>query len=180
MRNMYTFWVTVGLSRISSQLPVSHLGEWRHICHLFRWQKIGALHLSHFWEECDALAHENIFWNWDVFCHILPQKRHILAPRVQKNFEREEMWRFGWDWNMFSSCRLRFVTYLGSVKGKAISAKTDPYVGTASQSKVVMPIISIKMWIISKEVMPMMSKASKVNMMRCSQRESKVSTAESP
>jgi len=30
----------VGLTRISSQLPVSHLGEWRHICHFFRWQKI--------------------------------------------------------------------------------------------------------------------------------------------
>ena len=31
----------VGLSRISSQVPpVSHLGEWRHICHFFRWQKM--------------------------------------------------------------------------------------------------------------------------------------------
>jgi len=30
----------VDLTRISSQLPVSHLGEWRHICHCFRWQKM--------------------------------------------------------------------------------------------------------------------------------------------
>jgi len=30
----------VGLSPISSQVPVSDLGEWRHICHFFRWQKM--------------------------------------------------------------------------------------------------------------------------------------------
>jgi len=30
----------VCLTRISSQLPVSDLGEWRHIRHFFRWQKI--------------------------------------------------------------------------------------------------------------------------------------------
>jgi len=48
-------------------------------------------HLSHFWEECDALAHENIFLTCDVFCHILPEKLHILAPPVKNFFEREEM-----------------------------------------------------------------------------------------
>jgi len=32
--------IRVGLTRISSQLRVSDLGEWRHICHFFRWQKI--------------------------------------------------------------------------------------------------------------------------------------------
>jgi len=32
--------IRVGLTRISSQLPVSDLGEWRHICHYFRWQKM--------------------------------------------------------------------------------------------------------------------------------------------
>jgi len=83
-------------------------------------KKCYASHLSHVWEECDALAHENtkFFLTCDVFCHILPEKRHILAPPVQNFFEREEMWRFGWarDWNMFFSSRLRFVTYLGSVK----------------------------------------------------------------
>ena len=79
-------------------------------------KKCDASHFSHFWEECDALAHENMFLTCDVFCHILPGKRHILAPPVQNFFEREEMWRFGWDWNMLFSFRLRFVTYLGSVK----------------------------------------------------------------
>jgi len=28
----------VGLTRISSQFPVSDVGEWRHICHFFLWQ----------------------------------------------------------------------------------------------------------------------------------------------
>jgi len=54
-------------------------------------EKCDASHLSHFWEECDALAHENIFLTCDVFCRILPDKRHILAPPVQNVFEQEEM-----------------------------------------------------------------------------------------
>jgi len=77
--------VRVGLTRISSQLPglsqilvsdvtfVTFSGD----------KKCDASHLSHFWEECDALAHENIFLTCDVFNHILPEKRHILAPPVQ-------------------------------------------------------------------------------------------------
>ena len=36
-----------------------------------------------FWEECDALAHDNLFLTVDVFCHSLPEKRHILATPVQ-------------------------------------------------------------------------------------------------
>ena len=46
-------------------------------------KKCDVLHLSHFWEECDALAHEFIFLTGDVSCHNLPEKRHILAPPVQ-------------------------------------------------------------------------------------------------
>jgi len=34
------FCVRVGLNRISSQIPVSDLGEWRYICHFFHWQKM--------------------------------------------------------------------------------------------------------------------------------------------
>jgi len=47
--------------------------------------------LSHFWEECDALAHENMFLTCDVFCHIPSEKRHFLALPVQNFFEREEI-----------------------------------------------------------------------------------------
>jgi len=65
-------------------LPVAGSGEWRHICHFFGDQKCDA---SHFWQECDALAHENIFLTCDVFCHNLPEKRHILEPPVQTLFQ---------------------------------------------------------------------------------------------
>jgi len=55
------------------------------------------------------LSHTKIFFlTCDVFfCQILPEKSHILAPPVQNFFEREEMWRFGWERNMFFSSRLR-------------------------------------------------------------------------
>ena len=53
-------------------------------------KKCVASHLSPFWKECDALAHE-FFLTCDVFCHILPEKCHILALPVQNFFEREEM-----------------------------------------------------------------------------------------
>ena len=82
-------------------------------------KRCDVLHLSHFWEECDALAHKNIYFNlWRFFLH--PSRKNVtfLDPLVQKIFEREEMWWFGWDWNMFFSSRLRFVIYLGSVKRK--------------------------------------------------------------
>ena len=39
-----------------------------------------------------TLSHTKIFFlTCDVFCHILPEKRHILAPPVQNFVEREEM-----------------------------------------------------------------------------------------
>jgi len=40
MTHLYITWLRVGPNRISSQLPVSDLSEWRHICHFFRWQKM--------------------------------------------------------------------------------------------------------------------------------------------
>ena len=46
----------VGLTRISSQLPVSDLGEWRHIRHFFRWQKMWRVtfftFLGRMWRSC--------------------------------------------------------------------------------------------------------------------------------
>jgi len=189
-----------GLTRIYSQLPVSNLDEWRHICYFFRWQKISRVtfvtflgrmwgsfqtgifpepgprlewgtvtkwcnvtFLSHFvtfqvrcdaarfrtsffqyFQKCDdfpgtvqvwrfchidiiffvlqskqsfktlpgpgfwvpgflilawndpvALAHENIFFTCDVFCHILPSTLYIFSLSVQNFFEREEICWFG-------------------------------------------------------------------------------------
>ena len=45
-----------------------------------------ASHLSHFWEECDALAHENIFFNlWRLLSH--PSRKNVTFwPRWYKTF----------------------------------------------------------------------------------------------
>ena len=64
--------VRVVPNRISSQLPVSNLSEWQWqtshfvtFCHI----------LSHFWEGCDTLAHENIFFNlWQLLSHLAKRK----------------------------------------------------------------------------------------------------------
>ena len=85
-----------GLSRISSQVPVSDLGELRHICHFFRWQTMPRVSFVTFlartqnvtrsiWqtmqqckEECDALAHENIFCNlWRFLSHPSRKTSHF-------------------------------------------------------------------------------------------------------
>jgi len=59
-------------------------------------------HICHISGKSVTLSHTKVFFlTCDVFCHILPEKCHILALRVQKKIEREGMWRFGWDWNMF-------------------------------------------------------------------------------
>jgi len=100
-------WVTSHLSLFSVTKSVT-----RHIC-LISGKNV-------------TLSHTIFFLTCDVICHILPEKRYILAPPVQNLFERQEMWRFGWDWNMFFSFRLRFVTYLGSMKREGHWAKTDP------------------------------------------------------
>jgi len=103
----------VGLTRISSQLPVSDLGERRHICHFFSEKKNATRHICHISGKNVTLSHTKIFFlTCEVFCHILPKKCHILVPPVQNFFEREEMWRFGWDWNFLFSSRLTLVTYL--------------------------------------------------------------------
>ena len=117
----------VGITRIFSQFPVSDLGEWCHICHFFRWQKKVMRRICHISGKNVTLSHAKIlFLPCDVFCHILPENCHILASPVQNFFEREEMWRFDWDWNVLFSPRLIFVTYLEAWSGKAIWAKTDP------------------------------------------------------
>jgi len=50
----------------------------RHICHISG-KKVPLSHTKIFFLTCD------------VFCHILPEKRHILTLPVQNFFKREEM-----------------------------------------------------------------------------------------
>ena len=113
-----TFWLTQRVTNVTpcdiSQGRVTHWVSDVTFVTFFGDKKCDASHLSHFLGKCDALAHEIL--TWEVFCHILSEHRHVLAPPVQNFFEREEMWRFGWDWNMFFSSRLGFVTHLGSAK----------------------------------------------------------------
>ena len=105
-------------SRFRSGWVTSHLS-------LFPVTKKETRYICHISGKNVTISHTKIlFLTCDVFGHILPEKCHILAPPVQNFFEREEMWRFGLDWNMIFCSRLRFVTYLGNVK-RGILAKTD-------------------------------------------------------
>ena len=70
------------LSRFPSQIWVSDVTFVAffndHQCH--------ALHLSHFWEECDALAHENMFFNlWRFLSYPFPKTSHF-GPAGTKLF----------------------------------------------------------------------------------------------
>jgi len=47
-------------------------------------KKCDASHLSHFWEECDALAHENMFFNWWHFLSHPSQKTSHFGPASTK------------------------------------------------------------------------------------------------
>jgi len=74
----------------------------------FRWQKMCRVTFVTFLERMWRSRARIFFLTSDVFCHTLLEKCHILALPVPNFFEREEMWRFGWDWNIFFSSRLRF------------------------------------------------------------------------
>ena len=75
-----------GLSPISSHVPDSDFVESRHICHFFDDKKCHALHLSHFWEECDDLVQKLFFFNlWRFLSHPL-RKTSNFRPRRCKPF----------------------------------------------------------------------------------------------
>ena len=68
-----------------------------------------------------------IFWTRDVFCRILPEKRHILAPPVQKKLNGKKCD----DSAGTETCCSLPVSDLSIISeawsGKVISAKTDPH-----------------------------------------------------
>ena len=77
------------------------------------------------WRSC---TRKYIFLTSDVFCHILPEKRHILAPGT-KIFWTGRNVTIRLDWKMHFSSRLRFLNISEAWSGKTIWARTDPYAG---------------------------------------------------
>ena len=78
--------IRVGLTRISSQLPVSDLGEWRHICHFFRWQKMWRVtfvtFLGRMWRSCTRKYFCNL---WRFLSHPSRKTAHF-GPAGTKLF----------------------------------------------------------------------------------------------
>ena len=76
----------VGLTRISFQLPVSDLGEWRQICHFFRWQTMWRVtfvtFLGRMWRSCIR-----IFFNLWLFLLHPSRKTSLFGPAGTKLFE---------------------------------------------------------------------------------------------
>jgi len=71
------------------------------------------------------LSHTKIYFlTCDVFCHILPEKRHIVAPPVQKKFEECDDSAGTGTWFSLPVSNLSLISEAWS--GKAIWAKTDP------------------------------------------------------
>ena len=73
--------VRVGLNRISSQLPFLDLGSDVTFITFSGDKKCDVSHLSHFWEECDALAHENTFFKLVTFFVTSFPKNVTFWPR---------------------------------------------------------------------------------------------------
>ena len=81
-----------------------------------------------FLEKNVTLSHTKIcFVTCDVFCHILPQKRHILAPLVQKKLNGKKYDDSAGTETYFSLPVSDFVLISEAYSVKAIWAKTDPY-----------------------------------------------------
>ena len=79
------FGFRVGLSPISSQVPVSDLGEWRHLCHLFRWKKIWRVTFVTFGRMWRSRT-RNIFFNlWHFWSHPSRKTSHF-CPAGTKLF----------------------------------------------------------------------------------------------
>ena len=91
-KRMANTWLTtsdtlrVGLTRISSQLPVSDLGQSRHSCHFFLWQKNVTCHICHISGKNVTLSHTKIFFNlWRFLSHPSRKMSHF-GPAGTKLF----------------------------------------------------------------------------------------------
>jgi len=102
-------WVTSHLSLFSVTNNVT-----RHICH------ISGKNVT--------LSHTKIsFLTCDVFCHILPEKRHNLAPPVKNFFNGKKCDDSAGTETCFSLAVSDVSLISEAWSGKAFWAKTDPY-----------------------------------------------------
>ena len=119
----------VGLSQISSQVSVSDLGEWRHICHYFRWQKMWrvtfVIFLGRMWR---SRTRKYFFQLVTFFVTSFPENV-TFWPRRYKTFLNGKECD---DSAGTETCFLLPVSDLSlsseAWSGKAIWAKTDPNV----------------------------------------------------
>ena len=117
----------VGLNRISSQLPVSDLGEWRHICHFFRWQKMRSvpfgIFLGRMWR---ARTRKYIFELVTFLVTSFP-KNVTFWPRRYKTFLNGKKCDDSAGTETHISPRISDVSLISEAwSGKAIWVKTDP------------------------------------------------------
>jgi len=129
--------IRVGLTRISSQLPVSDLSEWHHICHFFWWQKMWQVTFVTFLGRMWRSHTRKYFFNlWRFLSHPSRPPSLFFGPAGTKLFWTgrnvtiqlglKNVFLFPSKKKFFSS---RFVTYLGSVKREGhfrIWAKSEP------------------------------------------------------
>jgi hypothetical protein len=101
-------------------LVTSHLS-------LFSVTKNVTRHICHISGKNVTLSHTKIFFlTGDVFCHILPGKRHILAPPVQKNLNGKKCDDLAGTERWFSLPVSGLSLISEAWSGKAIWAKTYP------------------------------------------------------
>ena len=109
-----------GLTLISSQFPVSVLGEWRHICHFFRWQKT---FLGRMWR---SRTRKHLFKLVTFFVTSFPKNVTFWPRRYKKKFNRKKCD----DSAETETCFILPVSDLSLISeawsGKAIWSKTDP------------------------------------------------------
>jgi len=91
-------------------------------------KKCDASHLSHLWEECDALAHENIFfWLVTFFVTSFPENVTFWHRRYKTFLNGKKCDDSAWTEKCISLPVSDFTHISEAWSGKAIWARTDPY-----------------------------------------------------
>jgi len=130
MRYLYTPYpdeLRVGLTQISSQLPVSDLGEWRPICHFLRWQKMWSVtfvtFLGRMWR---SRTRKYLFELVTFFVTSFPKNVTFWPRRYETFLNRKKCDDSAGTETCFSLPVSDLSLISEAWSGKAIWAKTDP------------------------------------------------------